>query len=216
MKAVKTFLSGAKEKFMKRYTACGMIVLTTLFVMAVSAQAYTFDQVDTEFWVGSGVNEALLIVDYNGYGGDTDDTSFAFGFRWDGTADGLDLFEVLNADGRLTVTNYDTSDGCYYYQIGFEYEGYSYAWSGGAVPFRGGYSDDGEDWNSGSNGSFGNMRDGLDTIELVDGMWFGYSVSTPFAAPDVPQSPVPVPAAVWLLGSGLMGLAGMRRRKNSA
>jgi hypothetical protein len=26
-------------------------------------------------------------------------------------------------------------------------------------------------------------------------------------------APVPVPAAVWLLGSGLAGLAGLRRRK---
>ncbi len=30
-----------------------------------------------------------------------------------------------------------------------------------------------------------------------------------------PTSAVPVPAAAWLLGSGLLGLAGLRRRKNS-
>jgi hypothetical protein len=32
--------------------------------------------------------------------------------------------------------------------------------------------------------------------------------SSPFGA-----NPVPVPAAVWLLGSGLIGLVGLRRRK---
>jgi hypothetical protein len=29
-------------------------------------------------------------------------------------------------------------------------------------------------------------------------------------------APVPVPAAVWLLGSGLLGLAGVARRKSAA
>jgi hypothetical protein len=29
-----------------------------------------------------------------------------------------------------------------------------------------------------------------------------------------PASPVPVPAAVWLLGSGLIGMIGIRRRRN--
>ncbi|MDH3590183.1 MAG: VPLPA-CTERM sorting domain-containing protein, partial [Gammaproteobacteria bacterium] len=28
-------------------------------------------------------------------------------------------------------------------------------------------------------------------------------------------APVPVPAAVWLMGSGLLGLAGMRRRRKA-
>ncbi len=32
---------------------------------------------------------------------------------------------------------------------------------------------------------------------------------------DVVLNPVPVPGAIWLLGSGLAGLAGIRRRKNS-
>jgi len=33
---------------------------------------------------------------------------------------------------------------------------------------------------------------------------------------NVVNSPVPVPAAVWLFGSGLLGLAGIARRKNAA
>ncbi|WP_083455725.1 VPLPA-CTERM sorting domain-containing protein [Desulfosarcina cetonica] len=46
-------------------------------------------------------------------------------------------------------------------------------------------------------------------------MWFGTlpdyaddQLDIPFAA-----APVPVPAAVWLLGSGLLGLASLRRRR---
>jgi hypothetical protein len=33
-----------------------------------------------------------------------------------------------------------------------------------------------------------------------------------FAMDDLESNPVPVPAAVWLLGSGLIGLIGIRRR----
>jgi hypothetical protein len=42
----------------------------------------------------------------------------------------------------------------------------------------------------------------------------GYSMNTPgyFAMDNLTTSTVPVPAAVWLLGSGLLGLIGIRRR----
>ena len=42
----------------------------------------------------------------------------------------------------------------------------------------------------------------------------GYSMNTPgyFAMDNLTTSPVPVPAAVWLLGSGLIGLVGVRRK----
>ena len=43
----------------------------------------------------------------------------------------------------------------------------------------------------------------------------GYGMNTPayFAIDDLNGSPVPVPAAIWLLASGLLGLAGIRRCK---
>ena len=42
----------------------------------------------------------------------------------------------------------------------------------------------------------------------------GYGMNTPayFAMDNLTTSPVPVPAAVWLLGSGLIGLIGVRRK----
>jgi hypothetical protein len=67
---------------------------------------------------------------------------------------------------------------------------------------------------------------GIAGIGLEDGSWVGWSVAAAgldFTNPDdpgtiawtehkqAPASPVPVPAAVWLLGGGLIGLAGIRR-----
>lgn len=52
----------------------------------------------------------------------------------------------------------------------------------------------------GNDGSLGNGGFGLD----INGIW---SINT---------SPVPVPAAVWLFGSGLVGLAGVARRRKTA
>lgn len=42
---------------------------------------------------------------------------------------------------------------------------------------------------------------------------FGMNTPAYFAMDDLNANPVPVPGAVWLLGSGLLGLVGIRRRK---
>lgn len=47
-----------------------------------------------------------------------------------------------------------------------------------------------------------------------DGFWF--LSSTGELSYDIPTSAVPLPAAVWLLGSGLLGLAGIGRRRSAA
>lgn len=56
--------------------------------------------------------------------------------------------------------------------------------------------------------SYFSAFDGEDTnFALMSGDWLSFS-TTPVV--------VPVPAAVWLLGSGLLGLAGITRRKTTA
>ena len=52
--------------------------------------------------------------------------------------------------------------------------------------------------------------DGILGLGMIDGAFVGSSANFDFVAP------VPVPAAVWLFGSGLLGLVGVARRKKSA
>ena len=52
--------------------------------------------------------------------------------------------------------------------------------------------------------------DGILGLGMIDGAFVGSSANFDFVAP------IPVPAAVWLFGSGLLGLVGVARRKKSA
>lgn len=72
---------------------------------------------------------------------------------------------------------------------------------------------------TGTPGSFSWVSsdiDGDDTpgLGMVDGPFPGFSANFNFEAPA--PSAVPVPAAAWLLGSGLMGLVGVARRRKAA
>ena len=51
--------------------------------------------------------------------------------------------------------------------------------------------------------------DGIPGIGMIDGPFPGFSANFDFTA-------VPVPAAVWLFGSGLVGLVGVARRRRKA
>lgn len=67
-------------------------------------------------------------------------------------------------------------------------------------------------WNSVSIDGNG---DGIPGISMPAGGPFqGFNAN--FNLQGITPSPVPVPAAVWLLGSGLMGLVGVARRKKAA
>jgi hypothetical protein len=81
----------------------------------------------------------------------------------------------------------------------------------------------------GSHGECDFSGVGISSLSLEDGSWVGWSVAaaglefgTPAGdlwasnkqAPIEPiAAPVPIPAAVWLLGSGLLGLVGIRKRR---
>ena len=52
--------------------------------------------------------------------------------------------------------------------------------------------------------------DGIRGVGMIDGAFAGFNANFDFVAP------VPVPAAVWLFGSGLLGLVGVARRRKAA
>ncbi len=66
-------------------------------------------------------------------------------------------------------------------------------------------------WNSVSVDANG---DGIPGIPMVDGAFIGFNAN--FNLNGITPSAVPVPAAVWLFGSGLLGLVGVARRKKVA
>jgi hypothetical protein len=76
---------------------------------------------DIQVWAGSGSNEAGFVVDW-GSG-----NSFAFGYRWNGTATGADMLQALaNANVGLyaTVQNYGGSIGLAVYGMGYDLNKY--------------------------------------------------------------------------------------------
>lgn len=57
--------------------------------------------------------------------------------------------------------------------------------------------------------------DGTRGVAMIDGAFPGFSANFDFTTTEAPSA-VPVPAAVWLFGSGLLGLVGVARRKKAA
>jgi len=80
-----------------------VIVLITLNLTGISTYASVLQLNDIQFWVGTGSNEAGLIIDFND--GQTTE-SFVWGYRWDGVASGADmLIAVAAADSSLSISH---------------------------------------------------------------------------------------------------------------
>jgi len=74
-------------------------LLATLVVFTLAVQTFgtveSFDDID--FWVGSGSNQAALVVDWH-------DQCLVWGYRWNGTATGEDMIRAIAAtDSRFFI-----------------------------------------------------------------------------------------------------------------
>ena len=214
-------------------------IIAVIFILGTVAGAhadyYDFNGfgVDVEAWAGTGANETILVVDWNKLdqeenGKDIVSESHAFGYRWDGTAYESDMLTAFNDAGILSVTT--GYGGAFVYNIGYwdeaDNEVHMHIEEGS---WNLASTDDpsaqwgpmNEDWTK--LGDWDANASGINEELLVDGQFEGinailyYGTMQAYADDqlDIPTaSPVPVPAAVWLLGSGLLGLIGIRRRNS--
>lgn len=86
-----------------------VLVIVTLIVMLMStSQAYLIQGVDlnVDYWAGSGSNECVIAIDWNGTTGPYVSEYHLFGYRWDGAktvADALTAIDTDLAEFQLTT-----------------------------------------------------------------------------------------------------------------
>lgn len=84
---------------------CAVVALT-LALSGANANAIVTSLSDITFWVGSGNNTAGLVVDFHD---GSARQSFAWGYRWDGTASGADMIlAITTADPGLSMVAFGT------------------------------------------------------------------------------------------------------------
>ncbi len=208
----------------------GSLSLALAGVFVLNTQAASLD--DIQLWTGSGANRAALVIDWND--GKTPE-SLLWGYRWDGSATGLDMFQaVVNADPRLFAHLGTFSWGTSVLGIGYDLNGNS---SFGVTPslsfdagglFVEAGSDDADDarlaWENGdryaegwNNGFWGyslkayagdawtDALSGAGERALTDGAWDGYSFAPGFAS-SAPSEPL---AAMAVPEPGTLALLGL-------
>lgn len=212
------------------------LTLAALAILPSMASAAPFDEV--QFWVGSGANQAGLVIDWND--GQAPE-SLLWGYRWDGPATGLDMLEaVVSADPRLFAHLGTYSWGTAVLGVGYDVNpGGGFAVSPPLTFAEGGLAvdtdpndarvaaDGADHWHEGWNNGFwayylkgsaaeewSSAATGAADRTLTDGAWDGFSFAPGFAsmAPSAPTpAAVPEPNAVSLLILGTCALLCVRR-----
>jgi hypothetical protein len=195
------------KSHLTRYLYSCAILVTSISFMPISAEAATIwapTNEDTDFiqlnfggpGPGSGISTnggtLALFDDDTGFAGPAleigqDGGHVVFSDNGDGSW-GAEVFDVTNTSGGSITLSNDAN-----FVLGI-------SWNGGVNYF-------------GDAGS--SIQSSPDTYLIAfDGIFQGRRISGSTLAVDL--APIPLPASVWLLGSGLIGLAGVARRKKRA
>lgn len=214
---------------MRMKSLVSLIVLLAVAGMA-NADLVNFNGklVDLQSWVGSGSNEAVLVIDWND---EIAPASLAWGYKWEGTATGRDMLNAVKAaDNRLfeAIGGWNGTAGTStVYGFGYDVDGDGGSFVSTAVGIETGYASDADDhysegwssagfwgYSSSTNGQDWSYITGLSERVLSDNCWDGWS----FGAADAgwwggdPTVPTPEPVTAVLLGLG--SLLALKRKNN--
>jgi len=209
------------------WKACLGVLAASVLPSVAEAVPYLAPNGETyelEYWAGSGANEAVIVVDFNQGPNDV----YAFGYRWDGVADGGDACTAIVAAGDLdaTITNWGGPPPAENFFIdSMAYDGVTltnemnYPWSPSWLLFYDDAMGVGElvDWTM---AELWGMSGHVLTNGAFEGWLFSYDVWPEYS--DEPRQPplaqagediIPEPCSVALLGVGLGMLAARRRSR---
>jgi len=210
------------------FTALLCAAFAALSLLASSATGQTITNLsDIKYWVGSGTNQAGLVIDWRD-GQIT--TSYAWGYRWNGTATGEDMLKAIagaigssvypatpgaassdgNGDPSLTLYIQSFSFGDSVYQL--DYASHSV---GGFDPDSAGYwSYYITDGSSALPSTWNSSNVGMGARTLSNNSWDGWSWAADFVdtPPGTPIAAVPEPATLTLFILSGLGIVLNRRR----
>jgi hypothetical protein len=185
---------------------------------AWSATAATFE--DIQLWTGNGTNRAGLVIDWND---GKDPHSLAWGYRWNGTATGLDMLKgIVAADSRLFAHLGQLGWGTGIFGIGYDQNhsgGFNttpaLSFDGGGLAVEAGAENASdaraaadsadhfaEGWNTGfwayylknsTTEGWSSATTGADGRTLTNGTWDGFSFAANFISVE-PSEPTPAAA----------------------
>lgn len=176
-----------------------LIALVTCALL--SAASFAFSLNDIVFWAGSGSKQAGIVIDFNESGVRR---SFAWGYRWNGTATGEDMLRAVDqVDNQLSATIQGSALGAYVDSMTYKtYSGPS--WPSGYFSY----------W-TGAPSAWSYAPIGMSARILADGGWDGWSYvvnGQTDSAPTVPIAAVPEPTSLLSLGLAALVLRARRRR----